>query len=160
MAQALRKTPRLTVVEYLDGEKRAAERHEFFRGHVYAMAGTTLRHSDIKMNLTSWLRDRLPKGCGLYNGDVKLMIESGDETSVYYPDVFMSCGKRDPSASRRTGLSSTSLGASPSPPRAWCTSRRVAPAASLCSARTAILCANLAWRAELRASSAIPARCA
>ena len=98
MAQLRTLPPRLTPEEYLEGEKIAEVRHEFVDGFVYAMVGTSLRHSDIKMNITAWLRSRMPTGCGLYNGDVKLMVRADTDTSFYYPDVFVSCGPREPEA--------------------------------------------------------------
>ena len=98
MAQLQTLRPRLTPEEYLAGEKIAEVRHEFVDGFVFAMVGTSLRHSDIKMNITAWLRGRLPVGCGLFNGDVKLMVRASSDTAFYYPDVFISCGPRDPEA--------------------------------------------------------------
>ena len=76
----------------------AEMRHEFVDGCIFAMAGASLRHSDIKMNLTTWLRGKIPSGCGIYNGDVKLMVETNTDAAFYYPDVFISCGPRDPQA--------------------------------------------------------------
>ena len=95
MAQLQTLRPRLTPEEYLAGEKIAEVRHEFVDGFVFAMVGTSLRHSDIKMNITAWLRGRLPVGCGLFNGDVKLMVRASSDTAFYYPDVFASCGSQD-----------------------------------------------------------------
>ena len=96
MAQLRTLPPRLTPEEYLEGEKIAEVRHEFVDGFVYAMVGTTLRHSDIKLNITAWLRGKIPDGCGMYNGDVKLMVKAVSDTAFYYPDVFVSCGRRSP----------------------------------------------------------------
>ena len=88
--------PRLASAEYLDGETRADVRHEFVDGFVYARAGTTEAHNDIVLNLSAWLRSRLPPGCRLFNGSVKLATKPTGEASYYYPDVFVSCGRRDP----------------------------------------------------------------
>ena len=96
MAQLQTLAPRLTPEEYLEGEENAEVRHEFVDGFVYAMSGTTEAHSDIVLNLSGWLRTRLPSGCRLFNGSVKLMTKPTDDASYYYPDVFVSCGPRDP----------------------------------------------------------------
>ena len=60
------------------------------------MAGTTEAHNDIKFNLTMWLGMRLPTGCRLFGGDVKLEVKSKSEVSYYYPDIFISCDARAP----------------------------------------------------------------
>ena len=96
MAQLRTLPPRLTPEDYLEGEKIAEVRHEFVDGFVYAMSGTTEAHSDIALNLTVWLGSRLPEGCRLFNGSVKLMTRPTDDASYYYPDLFVSCGPRDP----------------------------------------------------------------
>ena len=88
--------PRMTAAAYLTGEVNADVRHEFVDGVVYAMAGTTEAHNDIVLNLSTWLRSRLPPGCRLFNGTVKLATKPSGEASYYYPDVFVSCGPRDP----------------------------------------------------------------
>ena len=95
MAQLRTLPPRLTPEEYLAGEKIADERHEYVDGIVYAMVGTTEAHNDIVLNLSGWLRSRMPNGCRLFNGTVKLMTKPTDDASYYYPDVFVSCGPRD-----------------------------------------------------------------
>ena len=49
-------TAYITEQDYLEGEKIAEVRHEYVDGVVYAMAGTSLRHNDIAINITSLLR--------------------------------------------------------------------------------------------------------
>lgn len=46
----------ITEQEYLEGEKLAEIRHEYVDGVVYAMAGTSLRHNDIALNIAFALR--------------------------------------------------------------------------------------------------------
>ncbi len=93
---------RLTPEQYLEGETVAEVRNEFVDGFVYEMAGTTEAHNDIKFQLTMWLGNRLPPGCRLFNGDVKLRIDASSDTRFYYPDLFVSCGPRDPKSYVRT----------------------------------------------------------
>lgn len=102
MAQVQKLPPRMTPVEYLAGEEVADTRHEFVDGFVYAMSGTTEAHGDIVINLTKWIGARLPAGCRLYNGGVKLRTKPSDDTSFYYPDVFVTCGPRDLKSHMRT----------------------------------------------------------
>lgn len=97
MAQLRTLPPRLTPEEYLECEKIAEERHEYVDGFVYAMSETTEAHNDIVLNLSGWLRSRLlPQGCRLFNGTVKLKTKLSDGANYYYPDLFVSCGPRDP----------------------------------------------------------------
>ena len=96
MARVQTLPPRLSPEEYLEGERIAELRHEFVDGFVYAMSGTTEAHNDIQLYLTGWLGSRLPAGCRVFSGSVKLMTKPTDDTSYYYPDVFVSCGPRDP----------------------------------------------------------------
>lgn len=98
MAQTRPLPLRLTPDQYLEAELHAELRGELVDGYVYAMAGTTEAHNDIKLNLTLLLATRLPKGCRLFNGDVKLRIDLATDTRFYYPDIFVSCGPRDPTS--------------------------------------------------------------
>jgi CRISPR/Cas system-associated exonuclease Cas4 (RecB family) len=42
----------MTEADYLEGEKHAEIRHEYVDGHVYALAGSSLRHNDIAINIS------------------------------------------------------------------------------------------------------------
>ena len=95
MANAKAVSQRVLPDEYLAGELLAEVRHEYVDGIVYAMSGATEGHSIIKINLTLWLFGRLPEGCRLFNGDLKLETKSDLKTSYYYPDVFVSCSTAD-----------------------------------------------------------------
>ena len=48
-----------TVEDYLAAEEMALDRHEYLEGEVFAMAGASLRHELIALNLASELRSRL-----------------------------------------------------------------------------------------------------
>jgi Uma2 family endonuclease len=94
VASALKRPNELSESEYLSDENTRFQRHEFLDGHVYAMAGATENHSGIKLNLVGWLSSRLPLGCRLFDGDMKLRVQTARATAFYYPDVFISCGPR------------------------------------------------------------------
>jgi len=80
----------MTEQEYLEGEKLAEIRHEYVDGVVYAMAGTSLRHNDIAINITSLLRP-LTRGtpCKVNASDVKVRAQRSK--AYYYPDVIVGC---------------------------------------------------------------------
>ena len=84
----------LTEANYLEGEKRAEVRHEYINGQVIAMAGSSLRHNDIALNLAFALRSAA-RGtlCRVNVSEVKVHIEQVQ--SYYYPDVVVSCQTED-----------------------------------------------------------------
>ncbi len=88
------KSPGFTPQEYFDWEELQQERHEYFDGEVYAMAGGTLVHGRIGLNVGSLLQSHVSgSDCITYNSDCKLGIsEKGPFT---YPDVSVSCDDRD-----------------------------------------------------------------
>ncbi|QTR47794.1 Uma2 family endonuclease [Thiothrix litoralis] len=83
-------TAYITEQAYLEGEKIAEVRHEYVDGVVYAMAGTSLRHNDIAINITSLLRP-LTRGtpCKVNASDVKVRAQRSK--AYYYPDVIVGC---------------------------------------------------------------------
>ncbi len=85
----------LQADEYLLGEEYASVRHEFMNGHAYAMAGASEGHNTIKLNVAGALNSAIDARCRVFDGDMKLRIEQGDEQRFYYPDVFVSCGPSD-----------------------------------------------------------------
>ncbi len=93
---ASRVVPRLTPQEYLEWEAQQPLRYEYFNGEVLAMAGGTLPHGDIALNLASLLRESLRGHCKVRNSDAKVGItDSGPFT---YPDLSISCDERDHTA--------------------------------------------------------------
>ena len=93
---ASRVVPRLTPQEYFEWEAQQPLRYEYFNGEVLAMAGGTLPHGDIALNLASLLRESLRGHCKVRNSDAKVGItDSGPFT---YPDLSISCDERDRTA--------------------------------------------------------------
>lgn len=88
--------PRLgfTYDDYLEWEQRQPERHEYVRGEVFAMAGTTDRHNEISGNFYTLLRRHL-RGtpCRVYIAEVKVRVEAAD--CGFYPDVQVTCAESD-----------------------------------------------------------------
>jgi Uma2 family endonuclease len=83
---------RLTEAEYLEIERRAEFKSEFFQGEIFAMAGGTRLHSLIATNFARELGNRL-RGidCIVYNSDLRVKVEpSGLYT---YPDLSVVCGE-------------------------------------------------------------------
>ena len=82
---------RLTEAEYLEIERAADFKSEFFGGEMFAMAGGTPQHSLIGTNLAAEFRNRLKThDCVPYNGDLRIKVET---TGLYtYPDLSVICG--------------------------------------------------------------------
>jgi Uma2 family endonuclease len=87
-----RKNELLSIDEYLEAEKQSQAKHEYVRGHVYAMVGASRAHNTLSLSLASGLLSYLRgSGCDVFVSDLKVRI--GD--IFYYPDVVVSCSKAD-----------------------------------------------------------------
>lgn len=85
----LKVVPRLSVSEYLAGERDADVRHEYVDGQVYAMAGASDRHNRIAGNIFSRLNSHLDGDeCEPFISDMKIKV---DDALYYYPDVVVTC---------------------------------------------------------------------
>ncbi len=92
--------PRYTVEEYLALERESEERHEYLDGQIYAMAGESVQHADICVNLVRELSLQL-RGtpCRVWTKDSKVL--SGPAIKSYkttkglfsYPDLVVVCGE-------------------------------------------------------------------
>jgi len=91
MALAQKKTL-YTAEEYLEMEREAKTRHEFIGGIIYAMAGESLSHSQICINLAGEVRAKL-KGtnCQALSPNMKVRAES--RGMFAYPDLTIVCGE-------------------------------------------------------------------
>lgn len=80
---------KISVEDYLEGEKISKTKHEFVNGEVYAMAGASDTHHRISANCFKKLDDHLEDtDCEAFMVDMKL---KADESDFYYPDVFVAC---------------------------------------------------------------------
>lgn len=83
---------RLTEAAYLDFERKAEMKHEFFDGELFAMSGGTRTHSLVAANLIAALHGRLKNRCQTFTSDLRVKIEM---TGLYtYPDVSVACGEQ------------------------------------------------------------------
>lgn len=81
---------RLSVEEYLRGEREATSKSEYFAGAVFAMAGASREHNLIVTNLVGELRSRLRgTNCEVYPSDMRVAVSTGFYT---YPDVSVAGG--------------------------------------------------------------------
>jgi Uma2 family endonuclease len=81
----------LTPEEYLEIERRAERKSEYFQGEMFAMAGASLVHVLIVGNLVRELGNRLEAGpCRVYSSDLRLRVSPNGFFT--YPDVMVICG--------------------------------------------------------------------
>ncbi len=83
-----------TESEYLELERNADFKSEYYNGETFAMAGASLIHNEIVANLISIFNQFLKdKPCDVYPSDLRLRIE---KSGLYtYPDITIVCGKAE-----------------------------------------------------------------
>jgi Uma2 family endonuclease len=82
----------ITIKEYLETERAAVTKHEYYRGETFAMSGARRNHNEIQSNMIGEVRNHLKdKGCRVYGSDFRVHIPSN--TLFTYPDVVIVCGE-------------------------------------------------------------------
>ena len=91
---------RYTAEEYFALEARSDVRHEFFGGEVFAMAGESIAHNTISINVTMACRQALRgQNCRVQMEGIQLAVEANRHYT--YPDIMLSCDPQDQRESRR-----------------------------------------------------------
>ncbi len=86
----------VSVEDYLAAEEASDVRHEYLGGFVYAMAGETRRHNRIVGRLYSAIESHLRhRSCNVYFSDVRVNLDLRNDQYYYYPDIVVTCDKRD-----------------------------------------------------------------
>lgn len=82
--------------EYLDFEETTPEKHELFRGRIYAMAGGSSNHDAVIVSLSGMCREALRgrKPCRFVGENRKLQIR--ENGSGYRPDGAIACPPNEP----------------------------------------------------------------
>ena len=75
---------------YLEEERKASTKSEYYQGEVFAMAGATKEHNKIVASiigeLYSFLKDN---PCSIFPSDIRIHVE--ENTLYTYPDVTIAC---------------------------------------------------------------------
>jgi Uma2 family endonuclease len=84
--------PFYTPEQYLEIERRAAFKSEYYVGQMFAMAGASREHNVIARNVIRRLGNALDgRPCETYPSDMKVLVSAG---GLYtYPDVSVACGE-------------------------------------------------------------------
>jgi Uma2 family endonuclease len=82
---------KMTASEYLAWEREQLERHEFYRGEVFAMAGGSTRHAALAAAIIGELRVGLRgSDCRPLTSDQRVAVTPSEH--YVYPDVSVVCG--------------------------------------------------------------------
>lgn len=98
----------LTPEQYLEIERAAEFRSEYYQGEMFAMAGAVRLHNLLVSNATREVSEQLRKRpCEAYTADMRVFIPA---TGLYtYPDVVAVCGERQFQDSRQDTLLNPNL---------------------------------------------------
>jgi Uma2 family endonuclease len=82
----------LTPEQYLEIERKAEFKSEYYQGEMFLMSGAREPHNLIVVNLAAELRQQLRKRpCRTYVNDMRVRVKA---TGLYtYPDVVAVCGE-------------------------------------------------------------------
>jgi Uma2 family endonuclease len=73
-------------------ENEALEKHEYYKGEIFAMSGAGARHNIISVNILISLGISLKgKKCRPYGSDIRINIP--ENTLFTYPDISIFCGE-------------------------------------------------------------------
>ena len=80
--------------EYLDEERKALNKSEYYKGEIFAMAGATKVHNRIVASVISAIGQYLKgKDCYYYASDLR--VHNSENTLYTYPDVIVVFGKEE-----------------------------------------------------------------
>ena len=83
---------KLSIEEYLEMENASMEKHEYYKGEIFAMSGAKVPHVVISDNILTVLKQKLKgKKCMPYGSDLRIHIQSN--TLFTYPDISIICGE-------------------------------------------------------------------
>jgi Uma2 family endonuclease len=83
-----------TVEEYLHFEEASPDKHEYYRGEIFLMAGGTYNHNIVAGNVVGELRNALiqkSKDCDVSGSDMRIAIPQ--EEFYSYGDAIIVCGE-------------------------------------------------------------------
>lgn len=83
---------KISPEEYLEEERKAFEKHQYFDGDIVAMSGASIPHNRIVGNIIGELSSFLKgKHCDVFPSDLRVSVP---EMNTYtYPDITIICGE-------------------------------------------------------------------
>src|SRR5919202_1466784 len=81
----------ISIAEYLEMENSSLEKHEYYKGEIFAMSGAKVPHNIIATNLLIALGQKLRgKSCQPFGSDLRIHVEAN--SLFTYPDISIICG--------------------------------------------------------------------
>ena len=100
--------PYYTPEQYLALEEASVDKHEYYEGELYLMAGGTRRHNLICVNAILGLKQAFrAKGCQTYSSDMRVEIKAPNFYT--YPDATLVCTPLDSDSDTDTTLTNPLL---------------------------------------------------
>lgn len=79
-----------TPEEYLTLERAAVEKHEYYKGEIFAMSGNTMPHNRIQVNFLIAAGNFLKgKSCEVFGGELRVHVPLNEWYT--YPDAIIVC---------------------------------------------------------------------
>lgn len=98
----------MTPEQYLEFERASTEKHEYYKGEVFAMAGGSPWHSLIATNFARQLGNTLEKRpCRVMSSDLRILVSP--DGFYTYPDISVVCGEMKFSDKQKDTLVNPSL---------------------------------------------------
>ncbi len=93
---------------YLAMERAAREKHEYYKGDVFAMSGASREHNIIAKNFNTVVLPFLKgKSCDMFGSDLRVHIP---KNSLYtYPDFTVVCGKWETTDNEKDTITNPSV---------------------------------------------------
>jgi len=92
----------LTEEEYLRIERLAETKSEFNDGQMFAMSGGSPNHALLGMGIGVLLTRGLPKGCRVFNSELRILIAAAK--TYAYPDCSVVCGELQLASDQKDNL--------------------------------------------------------
>ena len=98
--------PTMSANDFLAWELRQTDKHQFFEGEIFAMAGGTAEHNAAALGVAATLRAHT-KGspCKTYMSDMRVRAAH----NYFYPDVAVSCAAVDTTDPKAVEITQPSL---------------------------------------------------
>ena len=98
----------ITPEQYLEIERKAEYKSEYYQGEMFAMSGAGIPHNRLVGNLFAALHQQLrSRACSVFSNDVRVFVSL---TGLYtYPDVVAVCGELHVLDTQRDTLLNPSL---------------------------------------------------
>jgi Uma2 family endonuclease len=81
-----------SIADYLESEEKSLEKHEYYQGEIFAIAGASIPHNQVVRNALINIGGYLNgKECQIFPSDLKNHVEAN--SLFTYPDLSIVCGK-------------------------------------------------------------------